>query len=319
MNIFLRNKVKALPDRRDLLWSAAPFHHRTCIVPASQLKNIESHFAFGKNWASYAALIDQAQIDEAQKALLKLIPAADFAGRSFLDIGCGSGLHALAAARLGVSRIMAVDLDPDSVATTRAVLSNNGVTIPWRAEAISVFDLDSARLGTFDIVYSWGVLHHTGSMWEAVSKAASMVAPNGLLAIALYRRTHMDAFWKIEKRLYAHAPRAIQRVLSAIYVAALRLTHYPSPARFREFIANYKTDRGMDFYHNVHDWLGGYPYETADAAEVDAKLANLGFKAERVFAQPQHLGVFGSGCDEYVYRAIRTNPRPMRDSKCSST
>ncbi len=265
------------------------------------LKDIETHFAFGKNWASYAALIDEARIHEAKKGLLKLIPADEFKGRSFLDIGCGSGLHALAAARLGVSRIMAADIDSDSVATASALLSGNNVTIPWRAEIMSVFDLDVTRHGAFDIVYSWGVLHHTGSMWEALGKAASMVAPHGLLAFALYRRTRFDSFWKLEKRLYAHAPQTIQRLVRAGFIAIFRLAKFATGSSFREYVANYKSSRGMNFYHDVHDWLGGYPYETALASEVEARLAGLGFKAERVFARRRR----GIGCDEYVYRAQR--------------
>jgi SAM-dependent methyltransferase len=271
-------------------------------VSADNLKNIESHFAFGKNWASYAALIAEPQIEEAKKALLKLIPIEEFKGRSFLDIGCGSGLHALAAAQLGVSRILAVDIDTDSVAASRALLSGKNVEIPWQAEVMSVFDFNATRQGTFDIVYSWGVLHHTGSMWEAVDKAASMVAPGGLLAIALYRKTHSDSVWKLEKRLYAHAPKMLQRFLRAGYVAAFRLAMLVTGGSFRKYVANYKSSRGMDFYHDVHDWLGGYPYETALAPEVDAKLVGLGFRAERVFAQPITSGILGSGCDEYVYR-----------------
>ena len=274
-------------------------------MSSESLKNIEAHFAFGKNWASYAALIDEPQIKEATEGLLKLIPADEFKGRSFLDIGCGSGLHALSASRLGVSRIMAVDIDPDSVATSNAVLSNNDVKTPYKTETISVFDLDPKRQGTFDIVYSWGVLHHTGSMWEAVSKAASMVAPNGLLVIALYRKTHMDLFWKLEKQIYAYAPQIVQNVMRAAYIAAFRLGKIVTGGNFHEHVANYKSSRGMDFYHDVHDWLGGYPYETALASEVEAKLSSVGFKAERVFARPISSGIFGSGCDEYVYRLQR--------------
>jgi 2-polyprenyl-3-methyl-5-hydroxy-6-metoxy-1,4-benzoquinol methylase len=268
------------------------------------LKTVDSHFAFGKNWASYADLIDEPQIEAAKEALLKLIPAEEFRERSMLDIGCGSGLHALAATRLGVSRLLAIDIDADSVATSIAVFTGRNITTPWKAEVMSVFDLDSARQGTYDIVYSWGVLHHTGDMWDAIGKAASMVNQDGLLAIALYRSTRMDRFWKIEKRAYAHAPQFIQRIIRAGYIVSLRAAMAAKRRSLRGLILGYKSVRGMDFNHDVHDWLGGYPYETALAPEVDRKLVGLGFKAVRVFAGPIQTGVFGSGCDEYVYRLI---------------
>ena len=272
-------------------------------MSAENLKNVESHFAFGKNWMSYAASIDKPQIDEAKNGLLKLIPAEKYNARTFLDIGCGSGLHALAAAELGVSRVFAVDIDANCVATTKTLLAKQNIQVPWRAETMSVFDLDPKRHGTFDIVYSWGVLHHTGDMWTAVSKAASLVAPNGLLAIALYRKIRMDPFWKLEKRLYARAPELVQDLVRRLYIYAFRLGLLVRRTSFRDYVASYKSCRGMDFYHDVHDWLGGYPYETAHATDVDARLVQLGFKAERVFARPTHIGLFGSGCDEYVYRS----------------
>lgn len=266
------------------------------------LKNVETHFAFGKNWSEYAALIDDRRIAEAKKGLLKLFSENDIKGRSFLDIGCGSGLHALCAARLGASRILAVDLDADSVATTRALLSHHGLRIPWQADILSVFDLNANAHGKFDIVYSWGVLHHTGSMWEAIDKAASMTAPRGLLAIALYRKTYADRFWKIEKRLYSRAPKFVQNCIQAIYIATFRLAALATGKSFHQYVADRTSVRGMDFYHDVHDWLGGYPYETVLAPEIDRRLSELGFTAERVFARPMSLGIFGSGCDEYVYR-----------------
>jgi 2-polyprenyl-3-methyl-5-hydroxy-6-metoxy-1,4-benzoquinol methylase len=118
-------------------------------------KDVQTHFAFGKNWASYAELIGEHEIEEAKKALRRLIPVAELKAHSFLDIGCGSGLHALAAAELGANRILAIDIDPDSVATSKAVLSRKNIQTPWRVETMSVFDLNKEREGVFDIVYSW--------------------------------------------------------------------------------------------------------------------------------------------------------------------
>jgi 2-polyprenyl-3-methyl-5-hydroxy-6-metoxy-1,4-benzoquinol methylase len=269
-------------------------------VTVNDLRAEDNHFAFGKNWASYAELIDEGAIDESKKGLLKFVSHAGYEGRTFLDIGCGSGLHALAAIRLGISRILAVDIDAESVATTRKVLSRQSVRIPWQAEHISVFDLDPVQHGHFDIVYSWGVLHHTGSMWAAVRKAAGMVAPGGLLILALYRTTPLDGFWKREKRWYAHAYPAAQRLVRGIYLCVFWLAHAPRGS-FRKFVAGYRSARGMDFYHDVHDWLGGYPYETALASEVEAELTALGFKQERVFVEPTR-GILSAVCDEYVYR-----------------
>ena len=271
-------------------------------MPAPGSQSAEKHFAFGANWKSYVELVGDREIEQAKKGLLKLVPEAELRGRAFLDIGCGSGLHALAAAQLGISRIVAIDYDPDSADTAKALLERFRIAIPWRVERADLFDLDAAQLGRFDIVYSWGVLHHTGDMWRAIRQAASFVAPNGLLAVALYRSTQMDAFWKWEKRWYSQASPALQRVARALYLTGNWLFCTINRRSYRTMVENYNSLRGMDFHHDVHDWLGGYPYETALAPEVDAKLTALGFKAERVFAQPMSRGLLGSGCDEYVYR-----------------
>lgn len=274
-------------------------------MPTNNLKNVETHFAFGRNWASYSDLIDENRIAEAQSALLTLLPAAAFKGKTFLDIGCGSGLHALAAIRLGAARVQGIDIDSDSVATTRKVLSANAANANWSAEVRSAFDLDPAQSGQFDIVYSWGVLHHTGDMWEAIRKTAAMVAPGGFLTLALYRRTYLDGFWKVEKRFYTGAPKAVTALIETAYVAAFRIAMFLTGGNFRTYLENYRSRRGMDYYHDVKDWLGGHPYESILAPELDAFLGRLGFSAERVNARGKSVGIFGSGCDEYVHRKTR--------------
>jgi trans-aconitate methyltransferase len=264
----------------------------------------ESRFAFGDNWASYAKLIGEEQIEGARQGLLKLLPEASFQGRSFLDIGCGSGLHAVAAARLGVRSILAIDLDPQSVATAEALLARHGAGVSWTVWRADVFDLQPKQHGLRDIVYSWGVLHHTGDVTEAIGKAASLVAPRGHLAMALYRPTRLDRFWVAEKRWYAKAGPRAQSLARTIYVGLLRARLALTGQRFRTYVESYSA-RGMDFRHDVHDWLGGYPYETVSAAAVEALMARLGLQKVREFAVSRSatpLGVFGSGCDEYVYR-----------------
>jgi 2-polyprenyl-3-methyl-5-hydroxy-6-metoxy-1,4-benzoquinol methylase len=282
---------------------AGPIHttrtSETCPVSTG------SHFAFGENWASFARLIDETTIDEAQRALLKLVPHGELEGRSFLDIGCGSGLHSLAAMRLGVAQLTAVDIDPISVHTTIAVLQRQAGAARWSAEVASVFDLSPSRIGRFDIVYSWGVLHHTGDMRNAVRKAAALVNEGGLFAFALYRSTRMDAFWVREKRIYAHASARMQRLIRRVYVGLYRVAFLAQGRSFSRGVTDYRSGRGMHFDHDVHDWLGGYPYETILASDVARLMADLGFREERIFSGPMTRGLLGSSCDEYVYRRCR--------------
>ena len=149
-------------------------------MTTQDLLELKSHFSFGENWSQYAVMIDQARIEQAEESLLRLVGREAIQGHTFLDIGCGSGLFSLAAVRLGCKQLLAVDLDPKSVETTRRTLSQHAPNGNWDCRNISVFDLDPAALGTFETVYSWGVLHHTGAMYKAIAKAATMVAPNGI-------------------------------------------------------------------------------------------------------------------------------------------
>lgn len=273
------------------------------VVMKDDLRSLDSHFSFGKNWRSYANLIDEAKIAKAVDGLRTLIPEADIRGRSFLDIGCGSGLHALSALRLGAARVHAVDIDPESVATTRDVLAkwaggSGGGSGHWTVETKSILDPAFTQLGAFDIVYSWGVLHHTGAMWPAIETAADSVGPDGLFCLALYRTTRLDRFWRTEKRWYKNASPRSQSIARGTYDVLFRTAAALTGRRDRVG----SRGRGMEYWHDMHDWLGGYPYETALAPEVETRLASRGFIAERVFARTLELGLFGSGCDEYVYR-----------------
>ena len=264
----------------------------------------KSHFAFGKNWASYAETITEDKIEEAKKWLRRLV-GDSLSGKRFLDIGCGSGIHSLAALRLGASEVVGIDLDADSVATTIAVLTRHAPNMNWRASVFSVFDLDKLGLGQFDVVYSWGVLHHTGDMYRALHCASTAVTPRGMFVFALYRVTAMCWFWKIEKRWYAHSSRSTQAFARSIYVAFFWLGKFVTRGRFRAHVAQYSRNRGMDFYHDVHDWLGGWPYESISPEQVEVEMATLNFQPHRVPArQKRSLGIFGSGCDEFVYCRI---------------
>jgi 2-polyprenyl-6-hydroxyphenyl methylase/3-demethylubiquinone-9 3-methyltransferase len=270
---------------------------------AVNLLDRESHFDFGRNWASYLRLVTDAHVQEAVRSLQRLA-GGDLHGRRVLDIGCGSGLHALAALRLGAREVVAVDIDADCVATTRQLLQTHAAGQPWSTRQTSVFDLITDSPAPFDVVYSWGVLHHTGDMYRALRIAAALVAPEGQLIFALYRHTWLCWLWKIEKKWYAAAGPAAQAHAQAAYVRLLRAALSMARRRnsFTDYVSAYGQRRGMDFYHDVHDWLGGWPYESISPAQTERFMSKLGFRRVRAFTRRGiQLGLFGSGCDEYVY------------------
>lgn len=265
----------------------------------ADLLDVSTHFRFGENWSNYADLVDERRIGDAVDSVRALV--GDLSGKTFLDIGSGSGLFSVAALRLGASEVVACDIDADSVATTRRLLSGEERK-DWRAEQMSVFDVPSRIAQRFDVVYSWGVLHHTGDMWRAIDRAASMVAPGGQFALALYERTLLCGAWTLEKRIYRKLPRPLQAMLRGLYLGvwgAGMLLKRKNPLRhMRE-----GHERGMDIAHDVHDWMGGYPYESTTPAAVDAFLEQRGFDRQKLVPWPVRVsGLLGSGCTEYVYR-----------------
>ena len=263
----------------------------------TDLTHRSTHFDFGENWASFSNIIDEARTQDAERSVAALVGA--LAGRSFLDIGCGSGLFSLAALRLGADRVVAIDIDEHSTWATTALLAQSGER-KWQVREQSIFDFGDE---TFDIVYSWGVLHHTGDMWRAIERASSAVRPGGTFAFALYEKTRFCPIWRLEKRLYRRAPALVQGLVRMGYETmqvAARIAAGRDP-----FLRRQNLRRGMDYAHDVHDWLGGYPYESTTLAEVEQVMRRLGFElVSHLAARLKARGVGGSACSEYVYRRV---------------
>lgn len=270
---------------------------------SASLTDVSTHYEFGANWKDYSAKIDEDAIRLAESGLLALIAREDIAGRSFLDIGSGSGLHSLAALRLGAASVTAVDIDVNSVETTRATLEQNWPEKNASVRLVSVLAPEARDLGEYDIVYSWGVLHHTGAMWEAIRQAASHVKPDGRFVLAIYRKTPLCWAWKIEKRIFTGAGGFVRSLIRIPYIAAFKLGLRLTGRRPADFIDNYKGRRGMNFHNDIDDWLGGYPYESASEEEIAAFMAKLGFVEELVIrSTPKLAGLFGTGCSQFRFR-----------------
>jgi SAM-dependent methyltransferase len=236
-------------------------------------------YKFGENWSSYAKehLNDEA-VTTATDHLTKFLGIGSLSGLSFLDIGCGSGVHALGALNLGCERLVAFDYDPDSVQTTRSVLERSERR-NWALHQGSILDRAFvSSLGTFDVVYSWGVLHHTGNVWEALENAVSCVSPGGYLYIALYEREmhrgRKASFWLKIKKAYNRGGWIRRRIMEGLYVLSHCSCLILQGTNPLKFIRNYgRGSRGMDYLTDVRDWLGGWPMEFVSINDVFRKLS----------------------------------------------
>ena len=250
-------------------------------------------FAFGDNWARFLSQVDESRIAEAQASLRQMLGLSDLQGRTFLDAGSGSGLFSLAARRLGAT-VHSFDYDPQSAACTMQLRQRYFPSDPqWTIDEASVLDSAYlARLASFDIVYSWGVLHHTGNMWAALGHVGDLVAHGGRLFVAIYNdQGWISRYWKAVKRLYVGHPalRWLLLLLHAPYLFGVRWLVRAATGRL-------KLERGMALWRDMVDWVGGYPFDVARPEEL------LRFYRDRGFELHEMKTCGGRhGCNELVF------------------
>ena len=265
-------------------------------------------FEFGKNWTRFLAVLNETRIAEAERSLRQMLDVEHLKGKSFLDIGSGSGLFSLAARRMG-ARVHSFDYDPQSVACT-AELRRRYFTDDdsWTVEEGSALDADYLKsLGKFDVVYSWGVLHHTGQMWQALANAELPVARAGKLFIAIYNDTgSQSARWKWIKRTYNNLPELLKPPFALMAVAPMEIKamlHSAitlQPAQYVRSWTQWDRKRGMSHWRDIVDWVGGYPYEVAKPEEIFDFYLKRGFTLIKL-----KCGGVGLGCNEFVFMRNR--------------
>lgn len=170
-------------------------------------------FSFGKNWMDFVKnFVNEERLNIALDSLLKYLPPEEYKNKVFMDVGCGSGIFSFSAIRLGCSKVISFDIDPLSIKATNYLkekfyylLSKN---FEWEIFQGDVLDksLISKYSQKIDIVYSWGVLHHAGKMWEAIKNVSYLVKPNGYLILAIYNKAPSSEFWLKVKKFYNSSP-----------------------------------------------------------------------------------------------------------------
>lgn len=264
--------------------------------------NKGQRFEFGENWSNFLKVLDDERIAQAKLSLQDILNVESLEGKNFLDVGSGSGLFSLAARMLG-AHVCSFDYDPKSVACTHELRNRFFKNDPhWQIEEGSVLDKSFlSKLGAYDIIYSWGVLHHTGHMNQALDNVIPLLKPEGRLFIAIYNdQGRTSRHWRFVKKVYCSG--LLGRMLT-------RLAFYPYFAVGR-FVANilrrenpftsyseYRKSRGMSVVHDWEDWLGGYPFEVAKPEEIFDRYRKHGLILERL-----KTCAGGLGCNEFVFR-----------------
>lgn len=280
------------------------------------VSSTEIPFEFGKNWSRFLATLDDDRIAAAVKSMRSLLNKEHLRQLRFLDAGSGSGLFSLAAHELG-AEVTSFDVDQNSVACTRSLRARVPPDGPaWDVLSGSLTDRQFlGTLGEFDVVYCWGVAHHTGSMWSCIDNLLPLVKPNGQIVLAIYNdQLYVSKIWSGIKQIYQRLPRPLRpvyvacigfgtflkRLLTDSLAAGLRLVQFRNP--FVPFInwANENRSRGMHAWHDLIDWVGGWPFEVAKPEEIFRFLRDRGF-----VLQDMTTTCGGHGCNEFVF--VRAN------------
>ena len=254
-------------------------------------------FRFGKNWQEFnRGYLNQERIDLAKRSVSEFLRMPSLQGKTFADIGAGSGLDSLVALQLGAKEVYSLDVDQDCIDCCTQLKAREGNPPHWKIELASILDDEKvASMPQFDVVYSWGVLHHTGRMWKAIENTMKIVKPGGVLYLAIYNKADglaiyrdlrfgSSKFWLLEKKIYVSLPTFLQDLIDYTAMSILIVSYLLTLRNPVTEIRNHKFyfNKGMAWRIDIKDWLGGYPYEYASVQEVFLFARDRGFSLENL-------------------------------------
>lgn len=188
-------------------------------------------YEFGENWSDFiASNFNENKVEHARSHMLNFIGIKDLKGLKFLDIGCGSGLHSLAALQAEADCVTSFDIDKNAVDSAKSIKKKYGEPENWTILEGSILDPDfTSKLREYDVIYSWGVLHHTGNMWAAIESARNLMKKNSLLYLALYSSeacvNPKPEYWLDFKRRYNRNGKVKRMMMELLYFLRFYIWH----------------------------------------------------------------------------------------------
>lgn len=260
---------------------------------ALRLEETKIRFAFGRNWTQFLRHLTDERILSAEQSLAQFIGDKELIGKRYLDIGCGSGLFSLAAKRLGAD-VVSMDYDSDSVLCAEELKNryypNDANWVIYQKSILNDDFVNNHR--NYDIVYAWGILHHTGDMKTAINNTMATVANRGSLVLSIYNdQGWLSRYWLAVKKLY-HKNVFLRWLVIGVHFPYHVLARY----LVRKISGRENLERGMSYWYDMLDWLGGLPFEVARPELIIDMIQAHEFVLKK-------LKTCGgrSGCNEFLF------------------